>query len=107
MDLESSSVGRGNSLTRKVIRKMAIYTHWIELEKDEGDIGQLCQDIANIKEADDPKLEYTREYNHTIDQDYYDIQFQSPEPLSKSTCQDLENRKGVLHVGFNEEKELD
>lgn len=76
------------------------YTHWIELEK-EGDIGQLCQDIAQIE--DDPQLEYTPEHNAARDQEYFDIRFNTARPLSKDVCKDFESRKGVLNIGFNEE----
>lgn len=76
-----------------------IYTHWMELEKEEGDIGQLCQDIAQLE--DDPQLEYTQEHNYTTDQEYYDIRFNTVGKINEDTCKNLENRKGVLNVGFN------
>lgn len=82
-----------------------IYYHWMELEKDKGDIGQLCQDIAQLEE--DPQLEYSPEHNHATGQEYYDINFSTVGRLDETTRKDLENRKGVLNVGFNEEKKLD
>ncbi len=82
---------------------MKIYKHWIELEKKEGDIGQLCQDIVQLE--DDPKLEYTPEYNAGTDQEYYDIDFQTTKKLDEKTIEHLGNRKGVLHAEFNEERQ--
>jgi len=82
-----------------------IYRHWIELEMKEGDIGQMCQDIAELE--DDPHLEYTREYNAGTLQEYWDIDFSTVKKLSEQTCKDLEDRKGVLHADFNNEKKLD
>jgi hypothetical protein len=84
-------------------KEKKIYTHWIELEKNEGDFGQLCQDIAQLE--DDPQLEFTQEHNAVTDQEYYDIDFSTVGKLDDEACKNLEDRKGVLNAGFNYNRE--